>query len=99
MKKDKKKFKDPSPYVTRTIKRAVVNGVKIWLKAFQFRNLVRIAAENEIGYETVETGERKTLYFIVGGSDGSDRKIKDEKAAQMAFEQLKQFEQRQTSIK
>lgn len=48
-------------------------------------------------WQNVVTGVQ-TIYYIVGASDGSSRKITDETKALEAYEQLLEFERKQLTI-
>lgn len=81
----------PSAYATKILKRAKVGNVKIYLKAYQKKSLVRVPAFAG-GYKWAEDKQRETLYYIVSASDGSLRKILFEDKAMIAFDQLVNFE-------
>lgn len=89
----------PNPFCTKTLKRSKIDNVKCWLKVYMRKDFACVINEsnpNEFCYQ--EIGERKILYYIVGASDGSNRKICDKQQAEKAYEQLIKFEKRQTKI-
>lgn len=96
--KRKKKAK-PNPYATKTLKRANVNGVKCYLKAFQQKTIGLVPNERGIEFHYAEIQERKTLYYIVCANDGAERKITNYEHALDWFAKLIEFEKRQTQIK
>ena len=89
----------PSAYSTKILKRAKVGNVKIYLKAYQKKSLMRVPNARGLGFHWAEDKQRETLYYIVSATDGSLRKIYHEEQALVAFEQLINFEKRQTKIK
>ena len=84
-----KKRKLPSPFVLKTLKRAKVNNVKMWLKAYQTKK-----TDPASGLEQPLI----VFYYEVSASDGSYFKTTDLNAAQERFEALQQFEKRQLCI-
>lgn len=81
------KTKTPPPYQTKILKRAKVNNVKIYLKAFR---------ENPVYLEQDQTP--RVFYYIVSGSDGGSCKLADYEKAVARFEAYIEFEKRQLTI-
>lgn len=76
-----------SPYMNKTLRRAKVQNVKCKLTAYMHR------------FKEGVTDPDKVFYYEVKGSDGSYKKLLTEQEAIAAFEQLVEFEKRQTVIK
>lgn len=83
------KTKTPPPYQIKILKRAKVNNVKIYLKAFR---------ENP-AYPYLEPNQTpRVFYYIVSGSDGGSCKLADYEKAVARFEAYIEFEKRQLTI-
>lgn len=90
------KKKQYNPFVTRTIKRAAVGNVKIYLRAVK---------PNPINEHDIDLRKYPDLfdasvvyYYEVGANDGSYRKCSTKEDALKAFGLLVEFEKRQTEI-
>lgn len=91
------KEKQYNPFVTRTIKRAAVGRIKIYLLA------VKPNPVNEQGIDLRKYpglfDASKIYYYEVGANDGSYRKCSTKEDALKAFGLLVEFEKRQTEIR
>lgn len=79
--------KNLSPYQTKYLRRAKIQNVKCKLSAYQTRAIDPL------------TGQEQPLivfYYEVSASDGSYKKLTNKEDAEKAFEQLVEFEKRQT---
>lgn len=79
-----------SPYCNNTYRRAKIQNVKCKPSAYQTKAF------------NPKTGEEQPLricYWEISASDGSNKKFTNREDAEKAFEQLIEFEKRQTCIK
>ena len=74
--------------MTRRLKSAKVNGVRVYLQAYQTKPINREGNSQEV----------TVFYYIVKASDGSHRKIMQYEDALLKYQQLIAFEKRQTQI-
>lgn len=109
--KREKKQKPYNPFTTRTVKRATVGRVKIYLRAVK-PNPFDKCGRKRVGEDVYGTKkfdwdtmtfdaeyDPKTIYYYeIGANDGSFRKETDKDKVILAFENLVKFEQRQTEI-
>ena len=75
--------------MTKQLKSTKVNGVRIYLKAYQTK-------PRNVEGETVPV---TIFYYIVAATDGSHRKIMQYEDALLKYQQLVAFEKRQMTIK
>ena len=80
-----KKF---NPYCMRTIKRTKVNGVRIYLKAYQTK------PQDLCGQPVPE----RIFFYQITSSDGGGVKCADKDNALLKYEQMIEFEKRQTMM-
>lgn len=89
--------KQYNPFVARTIKRAEVGKVKIYLRE------VKPNPVNKYGFDLrkypIPFDESKIYYYEVGANDGSYRKCSTKEDALKMFGMLIEFEKRQTEIR
>lgn len=107
------KEKEYNPFSTRTLKRFKLGKVRGYLRAVKQNPKDAFGAKklqgaryNKKGLgrplydEQIEQYDPSTVYYYeVGASDGSYRKCTTIEEARQRFEQLYNFEQRQTEIK
>lgn len=77
--------KSLSHYTLKTIKRAKINNVKCYLRAYQTKSVDPVSLEKR---------PLIVFYYEVTASDGSYRKLTNEQDALKAFEELVAFEKR-----
>lgn len=82
--------KSLSPYTLKTIKRAKVNGVKCFLKAYQTKSVDPVSQQAQ---------PFMVFYYEVSASDGSYHKTTNEQQAHELYGHLLEFQKRQLCIK
>ena len=78
-----------SPYTLKTIKRAKVNGVKCYLKAYQTKSVNPVSLKEQ---------PFMVFYYEVSASDGSYQKTTNEQHAHELYDYLLEFQKRQLFI-
>lgn len=71
----------------RTVQRAQVRGIKIWIKYYETKPVFMMQPQ-----------EHRVLFWLVTSKDGYRRKFANEETARTKFAQLIEFEKRQTVI-
>lgn len=74
--------------MTKRLKSTKVNGVRVYLQAYQTKPKNREAKPQDV----------TVFYYIVKASDGSNHKIMQYEEALFKYQQLIAFKKRQTSI-
>ena len=82
-----KKKKPESPYTMRTIQRAKVQGIKIYLKRYETKPIFMMQPQ-----------EHRVLFWLVTSSARFNRKFSNDEAARTCFAQLIEFEKHQTVL-
>ena len=82
-----KKKRPESPYILRTIQRAKVQGIKIYLKRYETKPIFMMQPQ-----------EHRVLFWLVTNSAKFNRKFTSADLASTCFAQLIEFEKNQTVI-
>lgn len=81
------KKKHESPYRMRTVQRAQVRSIKIWLKCYETKPVFMMQPQDHV-----------ILFWLVTSKDGYRRKFANYETARTKFAQLIEFEKKQTVI-
>lgn len=71
----------------RTVQRAQVRGIKIWLKCYETKPVFMMQPQDHV-----------IFFWLVTSKDGYKRKFADEETARVKFAQLIEFGKHQTVI-
>jgi len=82
-----KKKKHESPYRMRTVQRAKVRCINIWLKCYETKPVFMMQPQDHV-----------VFFYLVTSKDGYRRKFVNEEMARTKFAQLIEFEKNQTVI-
>ena len=82
-----KKKRPESPYIMRTIQRAKVQGIKIYLKRHETKPMFMGKPQ-----------EHRVLFWLVTSSAKFNRKFSNDEASRTRFAQLIEFEKHQRVI-